>query len=157
MQLETINGKEYLFDRAHDPESITVLTKELSKIHENYQELILVFSALNDADSVAMTSALFPFFKRIILTKPDNALSAEAETVYRQYNNAHRILAKEETKIILFSRNVPEALHKAQSIAREKSLIVITGSPALVEEALQCLTQKEAPSLNRDTRTMPIV
>jgi len=59
--------------------------------------------------------------------------------------------------VILFSRDVPEALHKAQSIARENSLILITGSLYLVGEALKELSQTEGHPPARDTRTMPLV
>ena len=157
MQFETIDDKDYLFDGAHNLHGIAAVTKELEKIKQNYNELVLVFGVMKDKDSIAMASTLFPLFTRIILTKPAVGRSAECEEVYRNYNNANKILSKEETKVILFSRDVPEALHKAQSITREKSLIVVTGSLYLVGEALQHLTQTADRPRVRDTRTMPIV
>ncbi len=157
MQFEAINGRDYLFDGAHNPHGCAALATELEKIKQDYNELVLVFGVMNDKDIIGMTSVLFPLFTRIILTKPSYGRSAEGETIYRQYNNANKILPKEQTKVILFSRDVPEALHKAQSIAREKSLIVVSGSLYLVGEALQHLTQTAVLPPIRDTRAMPIV
>lgn len=157
MQFETIDDKDYLFDGAHNSHGIAAMTKELEKIKNNYTELVLVFGVMHDKNIVEMTTALFPLFTRIILTKPAVGRSAECEEVYRKYNNANKILSKEETKVILFSRDVPEALHKAQSITREKSLIVVTGSLYLVGEALQHLTQTADLPRVRDTRTTPVV
>ena len=157
MQFESINGKDYLLDGAHNPQGINALVHELEKIKEKYKELVLVFGVMKDKGIVAMTSALFPLVTRIILTKPAVGRSAEGEEIYRAYNNANRVLPKEQTKVILFSRDVPEALHKAQSITRENSLIVVTGSLYLVGEALKELSQTAANPPAHDTRTIPVV
>ncbi len=144
MQFACFNGKDYLFDGAHNLHGMAALVKELEALKNRYAELVLVFGVMKDKDIVGMTNALFPLVTRIVLTKPSSfsGRSAEGEEIYHLYNNAHRVLPREETKVILFSRDVPEALHKAQSITRDNSLIVVTGSLYLVGEALALLKQQ---------------
>ncbi len=137
MQFAQLDNKEFLFDCAHNLQGVKTLCKELAKLRLGYDELILVFAAMDNKDIKQMTTTLFPHFTRIILTKPEFFRSEEPEKIYTTYNNANKILPEEETKVILMSQNVKEALDKARAITRPNSLIVVAGSIYLVGEAFK--------------------
>ena len=121
----------YLFDGAHNIGGAKALREYLDEFVA--QPLTMISGAMKDKEVSEIAEILFPKAANIILTQPDNsrALSAgEIEVAAIGLIDPERCFLTE---------NVSEALSKANEIATDDSIILITGSLYLVGEAKQIL------------------
>ena len=129
-----------LFDGAHNISGANALKIYIEKNHSDSQ-ITMIFGAMNDKDLTEISEILFPLAENLILTKPDNPRSENAENL-RNYAEAVLISSK-----IFSVSNVGDALRSAIEITKnysstKPSFIVITGSLYLIGEAQKILQNK---------------
>ncbi len=133
-RLELIGEKpRVLLDGAHNPAATKILKKALQ---ENFprERLILVLGIMGDKEIRKMMADLVPFADYLILTKPKLERSASLE-----------VLKKEAVIFHKKTREVPvvaEALEEALAIAKDKDLVLVSGSLFTVGEARAHLIKK---------------
>jgi dihydrofolate synthase/folylpolyglutamate synthase len=121
---------EIVLDVAHNPAGAWALRSSLSEAYEG-RPLVFVFGAMRDKAISEMTEILFPLADRVIATRAENPRSASPEEIEQA---AGRTGAEIQT-----AANVADALQRAKSLARQDSLIVVTGSIYVVGEAMRLL------------------
>jgi len=119
-------GKNILVDCAHNPAGAKVLKNELLSIKDNYNHIILVVGILSDKDIKPMLDELVPLADKIIITRPKTSRAEEPENIAKFINREYIIID-----------DVKEAVKKAKSIAKEKDLIVVSGSIYVIGEAYE--------------------
>ncbi len=118
--------KNVLADCAHNPAGAKVLKNELLRIKNNYKRIILVVGILSDKDIKPMLDELVPLADKIIITKPKTNRAEKPENIAKFINK--------ECEIV---EDVKEAVKKAKAAAKEKDLIVVSGSIYVVGEAYE--------------------
>ncbi len=123
------DGK-YLFDGAHNVAGIKALREFLDENID--QPMIFVFGVMNEKNVGEMAASLFTDAGRIILTKPDNSRAMAPDGI------AANIPLAADREVYL-TETVSEALDKANEIASDDDLIVVTGSLYLIGEIKKIL------------------
>jgi dihydrofolate synthase / folylpolyglutamate synthase len=121
---------EIVLDVAHNPAGAWALRSALSERYSD-RPLIFVFGAMRDKAISEMAEILFPTAERVIVTRPGNPRSASPEEILHA---ASRTGAE-----IQSVADVAPALECARELARQDTVIVVTGSIYLVGEAMQAL------------------
>ena len=121
---------EIVLDVAHNPAGAWALRSALSERYGD-RPLIFVFGAMRDKAISEMAEILFPTAERVIVTRPRNPRSASPEEILHA---ASRTGAE-----IQSVADVAPALECARELARQDTVIVVTGSIYLVGEAMQAL------------------
>jgi len=130
-RLEYWNG--FLFDGAHNISGAKALDDYLEEF--NKKPIVMIFGAMKDKDLTEIAEILFARAAKLILTKPDNPRSMEAEEVLK-------FVPKGFQGEVFQTQTVEEALKKAEEISDENDLKLITGSLYLVGEAQKILKSK---------------
>jgi dihydrofolate synthase/folylpolyglutamate synthase len=128
LQTAVVNGKEYLFDVAHNPAGAWALRSALSELFDG-RPLTFVFGAMRDKAISEMAEILFPLADRVIATPANNPRSASAQEIR---SAAGRLAVELES-----AANVAAALHRASDVAGNNGLVVVTGSIYIVGEAMR--------------------
>ncbi len=115
-----------LIDGAHNPDGVGTLVSYL-KSHFVNRKKILVFGVMKDKDFKEMLQELLPVVHQVILTRPEIDRAALPTDVARYAPGA------------LIAASVKEAVDRANAIADEHDLIIITGSFYTVGEAKRLL------------------
>lgn len=122
-RLEFIS-KNILVDCAHNLDAIKALKKELKKIKRDYKKIYLIIGILKDKDYKNILRELTPLAQKVILVKAKIPRALEPE-----------ILAKHVKNPIII-KNPKKALRYAKEIAKNKDLILVTGSIYVVGEVV---------------------
>lgn len=121
----------YLFDGAHNIGGARALREYLDEFVS--QPVTMIFGAMKDKDVGQIARILFPKAKNIILTRPENSRAMAAEEIA----TAAKDLTDQDRCFL--TENVADAITKANEVAGEDSIILITGSLYLVGEAKRIL------------------
>lgn len=133
-RLELVGDKpRLLLDGAHNPAATKVLKKALQEEFPR-QRLILVLGIMGDKDIRQMMANLVPLADLLILTRPKLERSASLEVLKKE--------AAIFRKRMLAIPDVAQALEKALAIAKDKDLILVSGSLFSVGEARAHLIAK---------------
>src|SRR3984893_5969539 len=124
---------EIVMDVAHNPAGAWALRAALSAQYED-RPLIFVFGAMRDKAISEMAEILFPLAERVIAVQAENPRSASPEEI--------REAAKRSSTEIETAENVASALHRARTLSRPETVVVITGSIYVVGEAMRSLGAK---------------
>lgn len=121
----------YLFDGAHNIGGAKALRQYLDEFVS--RSITVIFGAMKDKEVAEIARLLFPKAQNLILTSPDNSRAL----------SAHEIVAASGDLIdparSFLTDSVSDALLKADEIAGDDSIILITGSLYLVGEAKRIL------------------
>jgi dihydrofolate synthase/folylpolyglutamate synthase len=122
---------QYLFDGAHNICGAKALREFMDEFVD--QPVTMIIGVANDKDVAGMGKILFPKAERVILTKMENSRSMTAQEIQDTLPECI------DATIQYVTLNVGEALAKANEIAEEDGLIVVTGSLYLVGEVKKLL------------------
>ncbi len=122
-------NKTFILDGAHNKSATLKLVLSL----KDFDNKILIFSALKSKDWKNNLKLLSPHFKKIILTPiAEHRLSEDV-------HNIKNAIAKQN--IVIIAKNVNDAIIKAME--HKENTIVITGSLYLIGEAKACKIHKK--------------
>jgi len=128
-------GREYVLDVAHNPAAVNKLL-DFINVTPCKRRTIALFSAMADKDLRAMIQAAAGTFEAWFLAdQPDNARAATAADVAA-------LLREEGEHTISVSKNIRQALRRAQRVLAEGDRLVVFGSFYTVAGVL--------PQLDRD-------
>jgi dihydrofolate synthase/folylpolyglutamate synthase len=119
-----------LLDGAQNVASAQALKKAVKENFE-YKKLILVLGISQDKDIAGICKEICPLADVIILTQADNPRAAKVDDIEKIIN----LCAMRYTPWIVKTRNIKEAKIEALTIAKNKDLILVTGSLFVVGEA----------------------
>jgi dihydrofolate synthase/folylpolyglutamate synthase len=119
-----------LLDGAQNVASAQTLKKAVKENFE-YKKLILVLGISQDKDIAGICKEICPLADVIILTQADNPRAAKVDDIEKIIN----LCAMRYTPWIVKTRNIKEAKIEALTIAKNKDLILVTGSLFVVGEA----------------------
>lgn len=123
---------EYLLDVAHNPAAVDKLLEYIEVTHCNKRK-IAIFSAMADKDVSGMTARAADAFDAWFLAdQPANPRAAEAATIASALRDSGQ-------NMVSVSKNLRQALRRAQSIASPGDLLVVFGSFTTVAEAMALL------------------
>lgn len=135
-RLQIVGEKPWVvLDAAHDPESAEAVAKAVTELFK-YERLILLFSCLKNKDLDGIAKALSPIADEVVVTGLDTARSRDPQGLAERFSKSR--------KPVTVSSSVDSALKLARCSAREKDLILVTGSLYLVGETLEQL--RSSPS-----------
>lgn len=122
----------YLFDGAHNIGGARALAAFLDEFET--RPITMIFGAMRDKDITKIAELLLPKAENVILTRPDNSRALSPDEIV--------VAAKEsiDQDRRFLTDNVTDALAKADEIARNDSIILVTGSLYLVGEAKGALS-----------------
>jgi len=138
-----VAGRDYVLDVAHNPASVLKLLEYLSIINCNGKTICL-FSVMSDKDIQAIVTVATGHFDAWFLAdQPDNARAARAADIAAMLNEAGETM-------ISISKNLRQALRRAQGIMAAGDRLVVFGSFSTVAAVLPLLDkvnnqQREAP------------
>jgi len=115
-------SKNLLVDCAHNPAGMLALSKEIKRLRQEYDRIILVIGILEDKEYKKMMSYILPTVDYTILTEVSGSRSLAAEKLAY---GTHEIV-----------REPLEAVRKAKELASENDLVVVSGSLYLIGEIL---------------------
>ena len=121
----------YLFDGAHNIGGATALREYLDEFVS--QPITIIFGAMKDKDIAEMAKVLFPKAENLILTRPDNSRSLSADEIAAATKD---LISRDR---YFLTENIADAIAKADEVAGDDSIILITGSLYLVGEAKKIL------------------
>ena len=121
----------YLFDGAHNIGGATALREYLDEFVS--QPITIIFGAMKDKDIAEMAKVLFPKAENLILTRPDNSRSLSADEIAAATED---LISRDR---YFLTENIADAIAKADEVAGDDSIILITGSLYLVGEAKKIL------------------
>ena len=124
----------YLFDGAHNIGGGRALRKYLDEFVR--QPITMIFGAMKDKEVSEIAGILFPKAENIILTRPDNSRAMAANEIVA----LSKALSAQDRCFL--TENVADAITKANEIAGDDSIILITGSLYLVGEAKRILSSQ---------------
>jgi len=124
---------EVVVDVAHNPAGAWALRSALSTFYEG-RPLIFVFGAMRDKAIAEIADILFPLAERVIATHADNPRAATPQEI-------ETAAAHTQTEMIQ-ENSVRFALERARILARNKEVVVVTGSIYIVGEALGILSRR---------------
>jgi dihydrofolate synthase / folylpolyglutamate synthase len=121
---------EIVIDVAHNPAGAWALRSALSERYDG-RSLIFVFGAMRDKAISEMAEILFPLAETVIATQPRNPRAASpAEIKQAAARTAVDIDAVDDVR---------PAVERARALARDGTVLVITGSIYLVGEVMQII------------------
>ena len=126
---------EIVLDVAHNPSGAWALRSALSTFYEG-RPLTLVFGAMRDKAIGEIADILFPLAERVVATRAVNPRAASTHEIAEA-------AAHSGTEVVE-AENVQAAVERAQELAGEKGVVVITGSIYIVGEALGVLARGPA-------------
>jgi dihydrofolate synthase/folylpolyglutamate synthase len=119
-RLEIINRNPLIVvDGAHNPDGMRKLKPAVIE-YFNYDKLILVLGILSDKNIKKMVKIIAPPSDIVVITKPDTVRAADPEIIKNE--------AEKYIRTVVVKDNVKKALDYAKSIAKEKDMVLITGS-----------------------------
>ena len=121
----------YLFDGAHNLGGATALREFIDEFVT--QPITLIFGAMKDKEVREIAGILFPKAENIILTQPDNSRAMAAGEIAA---SSKGLIDQDRC---FLTESVADAIAKADEIAGDDSIILITGSLYLVGEAKRIL------------------
>lgn len=134
-QLRRVAGRDYILDVAHNPASVYKLLEFLD-VNPCNGKTICVFSVMIDKDVVSIVDAAAEHFDAWFLgDQPDNSRAARATEIAA-------LLKGKGQAMVSISKNLRQALRRAQSVAGERDRLVVFGSFYTVAAVL--------PLLNKD-------
>jgi len=120
-ELQTIAGREYLLDVAHNPASIDKLLEYIALTPCN-NKTIALFSTMADKDYGAMIRACDGRFEAwFTADQPANPRAAKGADIATQ-------LSAEGVQRVSVSKNIRQALRRAQSVMAQGDRLVVFGS-----------------------------
>jgi dihydrofolate synthase / folylpolyglutamate synthase len=122
---------KYFFDGAHNIGGAKVLREYLDEFV--HYPVTMIFGAMKDKNVAEIAGILFPIAENMLLTRPDNARAMSANDI------AAASAGLFDPNRCFMTDSVADALAKAEEIAGEDSIILITGSLYLVGEAKRLL------------------
>jgi len=131
------DGREILFDAAHNPAGAATLASYLRELHS--ERLPLVFAGMQDKDLEGMLRALLPVVGSLVVTRASNRRSADPE----QLAELARRIAPETS--VTVAASPAEALDIAW---RSSARIVVAGSIFLLGDVLKLTRQAVIPFEN---------
>jgi dihydrofolate synthase/folylpolyglutamate synthase len=141
-QRREVAGKEYVLDVAHNPAAVNKLLDYLT-INSCKGRTICLFSVMADKDISSMVSAAARYFDAWFLAdQPDNPRAAKAQAIAD-------LLAAAGQTMISRSKNLRQALRRAQGIMSVGDRLVIFGSFYTVAGVLPLLDCGLDSSLDR--------
>lgn len=117
-----------LVDGAHNVDGVKALRSFLLE-HCRGIHITLIFGSSNDKAVDGMAELIFPTVQTVILTKADNARSAEPAEIAEQ--------TKQIRQDAIYTGNLAEALREAARLTPANGLIVVCGSLYLAGELLK--------------------
>lgn len=131
-ELQTIAGREYLLDVAHNPAAIKKLLEYIDATPCN-KKVFTIFSAMADKDHGEMIRACAGRFEAwFTADQPANPRAASGSEIAAQ-------LRREGVERISVSKNIRQALRRAQSVMGEGDRLVVFGSFYTVADVLPLL------------------
>jgi dihydrofolate synthase/folylpolyglutamate synthase len=124
------SSPEYVLDVAHNPAGAWALRSTLSAGYAD-RRLTFIFGAMRDKAVGEMAEILFPLAEHVIATHADNPRSATPAEI--------REAASRTSTPIEAAPDVAAALMRAQTLASQGNVVVITGSIYIVGEAMRLL------------------
>ncbi len=124
-----------ILDGAHNPAAARVLVDAMKEMFPRANP-VLVFGAMADKDYSNMLAELVPMARRVILTRPDMARSADTRTL-RESASLHGIDVRT-------AGTVARAMDMAMEGVHREDVVLVTGSLFLVGEARRCLRFQDA-------------
>jgi dihydrofolate synthase / folylpolyglutamate synthase len=118
----------FILDGAHNPAGVDVLCRSLKKDF-SYRRLILIFGALTDKDYRRMLRKIIPLASIIILTQLKTKRAVPVNHMMETVNKMGYPA--------IVTRNVKQAIERAQTMAKKQDLICATGSFYLAGEIKQ--------------------
>ncbi|MCX6666802.1 MAG: bifunctional folylpolyglutamate synthase/dihydrofolate synthase [Euryarchaeota archaeon] len=123
-----------LLDGAHNPDGMRTLRATLDE-DLDYDKLILVLGILSDKDITSMLSIIVPDADIIVVTKSKNNRACEPSKLKEMIEKLGY------KKKVVVKDLIPDAVKYAESIAKKKDLICITGSLFTVGEAREYIVK----------------
>jgi len=141
-QVWQVAGRDYVLDVAHNPASVKKLLEFISTTNCNGRTLC-IFSVMSDKDIQAIVDAAAGYFDAWFLAdQPDNKRAAGAADIAT-------ILSEAGETMISISKNLRQALRRAQGIMAAGDRLVVFGSFYTVAAILPLLDkvskQRETP------------
>jgi dihydrofolate synthase/folylpolyglutamate synthase len=122
------NHPLFLLDGAHNPAGVDVLCRSFKKDF-SYRRLILIFGVLADKDYCRMLQKIIPLAPIIILTQLRTKRAALVNDIMET--------VKKMGYPAIVTKNVNQAIERAQALAKKQDLICATGSFYLAGEVKQ--------------------
>lgn len=118
--------KNLLLDCAHNPAAMESLAKELK---DTKQKKILVIGILKEKNYKKILRAVVPLCSKVIIVKANNERALEPEMIAREIKK----LGKQYEVI----PDIKKGVERATKLAKDKELVVVTGSIYVVGDALK--------------------
>jgi dihydrofolate synthase/folylpolyglutamate synthase len=120
-----------LVDAAHNPHGAQALGQALGSFF-NFDEVVLVFAALDDKDAAGILTPIAPHVTRVIVTAPD---SPRAQNATELANLVSSIVGAENVEVVVDSS---AAVAKARALVAdsERGAVLVAGSIVLVGEVM---------------------
>jgi len=136
-ELQVLAGKEYLLDVAHNVPAVDKMLEYIAITPCNGKTIAL-FSSMVDKDFEAMVGQCVGFFDAwFIADQPNNPRAVEAAAI------AH-LLHNQGCAMVSVSKNIRQALRRAQGIMSEGDRLVVFGSFYTVAEVLPLLEKNRS-------------
>jgi len=131
-QVRQTGGRNYVLDVAHNPAAVRKLLEYLDVTHCNGRT-IGIFSIMADKDiQTIVETAAGHFDAWFLAEQPGNKRAAKASTIASLLNSAGQ-------SMISISKNLRQALRRAQGVSREGDRLVVFGSFYTVAAVLPLL------------------
>ena len=121
----------YFLDGAHNVGGARALRAYLDDL--SHRGITMIFGAMNDKSIGDIASILFPRANQLIITRPDNSRALAPSEVAQHVPELQKYWPR------YLTNNVAEALEKAEEVAWDTDIIVVTGSLYLVGEVKDLL------------------
>jgi len=136
-ELQSIAGREYLLDVAHNPAAINKLLEYIDVTPCN-KKTIAIFSTMADKDYGAMIRACAGRFEAwFTADQPANPRAARGADIAAQ-------LREQGVQMISVSKNIRQAFRRAQSVMDEGDRLVVFGSFYTVADVMPLLEKDRA-------------
>ncbi|WP_420263673.1 bifunctional folylpolyglutamate synthase/dihydrofolate synthase [Candidatus Magnetominusculus dajiuhuensis] len=133
-------GMDVLLDGAHNPAAAAALSSTLHDLYlrQSFSEVILIFGAMADKDTVGMLRALMPTANTLILSAPSYERAARPEVLLEMAKE----FSTSSTPALCTAPSIREAIKMAGQFYKQGGLVVITGSFYTVGEAKEAMGQR---------------
>ncbi len=131
-RLERVPGNpSLLIDAAHNPQGVEALARYLET--HSHPGRVLLFAVMKDKKMEAMAQRLFPCFKRVLVSRPENTRARDPESLLA-WAREHGFQAEAVAP-------VAEALERARELAGPSGQVVVAGSIFLAGEVKRILQE----------------
>ncbi len=125
-RLERVRARpEIIVDGAHNPAGARALAEYVAEFYADPKP-ILIFGAMRDKAVEEMAGTLFPFFREVIVTVPDQPRALAPETFLEMVEHPS-------------IRVEPDLRSALAAVTRQDSAVFVSGSLFLVAEAMRLL------------------